>query len=419
MWILVDCNNFYVSCERVFRPDLRDKPVVVLSNNDGCFISRSNEVKKLGIPMGAPAFQYEDAIKKHNITVFSANFALYGDMSQRVMNILKEYTDEIEIYSIDEAFLKIEDARNLDLRAFCEQMQRQVLRWTGIPISIGAAPTKALTKVAMEVAKKFPERTNNIYIIDTEEKRQKALKWLPIEDVWGIGRRYAKMLSSYGIKNAYQFTQISDQWVKRKMTIQGLRLKKDLMGIPTLDFENIQNKKSIATTRTFEINYTKFSELRERVATFAATCAEKLRKQHSCCNSIMVFVLTNPHRADLPQYYRNIVLELPYPTNSTIEIVKFAVEGLQKIFKEGYQYKKAGVIVMDFVPENHIQLNLFTNSNPKHIPIMQAIDKINSTFGPHTIKLGLQDPKRRWKMRQEHLSQRYTTKIDEIITVKA
>ncbi len=419
MWILVDCNNFYVSCERVFRPDLIGKPVVVLSNNDGCVISRSNEAKKLGIPMGAPAFQYEELMRKHKVTVFSANFALYGDMSQRVMNILKDYSDEIEIYSIDEAFLKIEDTKNSDIQAFCERMKYQVQKWTGIPISIGVAPTKALSKVAMEVAKKFADKTGNIHIIDTEEKRLKALKWLPIEDVWGIGRQYTKKLRSMGITNAYQFTQINDTWTKRRMTIVGLRLKKDLLGIPTLDFETLQARKSIATTRTFETNYTEFNQLRERVATFAVSCAEKLRKQHSCCNSIMVFLITNPHRKDLPQYYRNILLELPFPTNSSIELAKFAIEGLRKIYKEGYHYKKAGVIVMNFVSENNIQLNLFENSNPEHSSLMKAMDKINSTFGQHTVKLASQDPKRRWKMKQERLSPRYTTKIDEIITIKA
>lgn len=418
MWILVDCNNFYVSCERVFRPDLIGKPVVVLSNNDGCFISRSEEAKALGIPMGAPAFKYEKLIEKHNVKVFSANFVLYGDLSNRVMNILKEYADEIEIYSIDEAFLKQRDVEGFDYYTYAQKMKRQVQKWVGIPISIGIAHTKALSKVANRVAKKFPKETGGIYIIDSEEKRVKALKWLKVEDVWGIGRQYSKLLRNMNVRNAYEFTQLNDNWVKKKMTIVGLKLKRDLEGIPTFDIDIFQAKKSIATTRTFETAYTEISQLRERITTFAVSCAEKLRKQNSCCNALMVFILTNSYRTDLPQYYNQIVLELPFPTNSSIELAEFANFGLEKIFREGYHYKKAGVVVMELTPANVTQMNLFLNSNPKHKPAMEAIDKINANFGSHTIKLASQDAKRLWKMRQEKLSPRYTTKIDEIITVR-
>jgi len=418
MWLLVDCNNFYASCERVFRPDLINKPIVVLSNNDGCFIARSNEAKALGIPMGAAAFKYEKLIEEHDVKVFSANFALYGDMSNRVMNILKDYSDDIEIYSIDEAFLKIDDKDNFDIYSYCLKMRSQVKKWTGIPISIGVAKTKSLAKTANKIAKKFPEKTNNIYIIDSEEKRIKALKWLKVEDVWGIGRQYTKLLLSRNVKTAYEFTQLNDEWIKKKMTIQGLRLKDDLLGKQTFDLENLQDKKSIATTRSFETLYTELNDLKERVTTFAVSCAEKLRKQKSNCNALMVFILTNQFRLDLPQYFKNIVLELPFPTNSSIELAEFANFALEKIYKSGYHYKKAGVVVMNLTPTNTTQLNIFNNSNPKHIPLMEAIDKINKNYGKHTIKLASQDAKRIWKMRQEKLSPRYTTNIDEIITVK-
>lgn len=263
MYALIDCNNFYASCERVFRPELIGQPVVVLSNNDGCAIARSNEAKALGIPMGAPAFEYEELFQKHKVHVFSANFALYGDMSNRVMTILEDYSPDIEIYSIDEAFLKFEGFENFDLKKCGDDMQKRVGKWTGIPISVGIAPTKALAKVANRVAKKFPERTNNSYLMDTEEKRIKALKWLAIEDVWGVGRQHAKRLRSLNVKTAYDFTQLSDAWVQRNMSIVGLRLKKDLKGIPTLDLEEAQAKKNIATTRTFETNYTEFSQISE------------------------------------------------------------------------------------------------------------------------------------------------------------
>lgn len=417
MFALVDCNNFYVSCERVFRPDLIGRPVVVLSNNDGCVIARSNEAKAIGIPMGTPAFQNEELFKKNGIHVFSANFALYGDMSQRVMNILSDYSPEIEIYSIDEAFLQLKGFEKYNLQEYGKKMRRRVTKWTGIPISVGIARTKALAKVANRIAKKFPEKTAGVYIIDDEEKRVKALKWLKIEDVWGIGRQHTKRLNAINVNTAFDFVQLDDAWVKKNMSVVGLRLKHDLQGIPTLEMELPQPKKNIATTRSFDENYTDFDQVKERIITFAVSCAEKLRQQKSCCNAIMVFIHTNGHREDLPQYSRNIVVKLPFATNSNIELAKFATQALEKIFKDGFHYKKAGVIVMDFTHENQHQLKLFEDSNPKHKPIMQAIDNINAIFGQHKIKLGSQDLNKVWKMRQERLSPRYTTNLNEIITV--
>jgi len=417
MFALVDCNNFYASCERVFRPDLIGKPVAVLSNNDGCIIARSNEVKALGIPMGAPAFEYEEIIKKNNIHIFSANFALYGDMSQRVMTILSEYSPDMEIYSIDEAFLKLKGFENFNLQTYGEEIQLRVTKWTGIPISVGIAPTKSLAKIAQHIAKKFPAKTKNVYLIDTDEKRIKALKWIKIEDVWGIGRQHARRLKALNVNTAYDFTQLNDSWVKKTMAIVGLRLKHDLQGIPTLDLDEVLPKKNIATTRTFEKNYTDLQQLSERVTTFAVSCAEKLRKQHSCCNTIMLFINTNINRKDLPQYYRSIVLKLPFPTNSSIELAEFANQALTKIFKEGFHYKKAGVIVMNFSPEDETQFGLFENSNEKHKPLMQVVDKLNAVYGQQKVRLGSQDLKRMWKMRQEKLSPRYTTNINDIITI--
>jgi len=418
MFALVDCNNFYASCERVFRPDLMHKPIVVLSNNDGCVIARSNEAKALNIPMGAPAFKFEKQFQENNIQVFSANFALYGDMSQRVMNILSDYSPDMEIYSIDEAFLKLNLPEGTDLEAYCLEMSKKVHKCTGIPISIGVANTKALSKVANRIAKKYPKKTQNVYFIDNEEKRLKALKWLKVEDVWGIGRQYAKRLQKMNVLTAYDFCQLNDGWLRKNMTVTGLRLKNDLSGIPTLSLEDIQHKKNIATTRTFEKNYTLAEELRERVSSFAVSCAEKLRMQNSCCNTLMVFILTNHFRRDLPQYCRNIVIDLPFPTNSSIELSKFATLALGKIFKAGYAYKKAGVIVMNFTPEDQTQLNLFQNSEKKHKALMDAVDKINAAFGQQKVRLASQDLKRVWKMRQEKLSPRYTTRLSDIINIK-
>jgi DNA polymerase V len=417
MFALIDCNNFYASCERIFRPDLNGKPIVVLSNNDGCVIARSNEAKAVGIPMGAPAFEYEKLFKQHQVHVFSANFALYGDMSNRVMTILSDYSPEMEIYSIDECFLKLNGFDFFNLQEYGEQMRYKVTKWTGVPISVGIAPTKALSKLANRIAKKYPEKTNGCYIIDSEEKRIKALKWLKIEDVWGIGRQHTKRLQAQNIFTAYDFTQLADDWVKKNLAIVGLRLKQDLQGVPTLDLEEAQPKKNIATTRSFETNYTKLEELAERVSTFASSCAEKLRKQKSCCNSLMVFIHTNGHRKDLPQYSRNIVIKLPFATNSTIELSAFALQALKKIFKDGYAYKKAGVIVQDFTPENNIQKTFFENRNERHIPLMQTIDKLNLQFGQQKIRLASQDTKRVWKMKQQKLSPRYTTNLNDIITI--
>ncbi len=419
MFALVDCNNFYASCERVFRPDLNGKPVVVLSNNDGCVIARSNEAKALGIPMGAAAFKYQQVFDKHHVAVFSSNYALYGDMSGRVMNVLSTFTPDMEVYSIDEAFLKFDGFPSMDFAAYAAKIRRTVTKSTGIPVSVGFAPTKALAKVANKIAKKFSDKTGGVYLIDSEEKRVKALKWLKIEDVWGIGRRHAKRLRDRGITTAFQFTQQPDQWVRDTMTVVGLRLKYDLMGKPTLNMEAVKPKKNIATTRSFDHNYSDYEQIKERVSTFAVTCAEKLRRQKSTCNALMIFLHTNGYHKELPQYSRNIVVKLPYSTNSSMEICRFAMEGLDKIFKQGYQYKKAGVIAMDITSQDQTQLDLFQNSDPRHKSLMRVVDQINRTTGQQKIKLGCQDPDRTWKMRQERLSPRYTTRLSEILRVKA
>ncbi len=419
MFALVDCNNFYASCERVFRPDLNGKPIVVLSNNDGCVIARSNEAKKVGIPMGAPAFQFKNIFEQNNVQVFSANFALYGDMSKRIMTILLEFSPDIEIYSIDEAFINLTGFKYVKLEEYALLIKKTILKSTGIPVSVGLATTKTLAKVATKIAKKFPQKTNGVYLIDTEEKRIKALKWLPVEEVWGIGSRHSKRLKKMGIVKAYDFIKLSDYWLKKYMTIQGLRLKKELLGTTVIEKETHHSKKSIATTRTFEKMYTDFDALRERIVTFTVTSSEKLRLQNTYCNAIMIFINTNRYRKDLPQYYNNIVLELPYPTNSAIELSMFAVEGLKKIYRKGYAYKKAGVILTDFSTANEHQLSIFGNSNPRHKKLMSIIDKLNAEYGKRTIKLASQDLKRTWKMNQNLLSPHYTTRIDEVIKIKA
>ena len=417
MYALVDCNNFFASCERVFRPDLNKKPIAVLSNNDGCIIARSNEVKALGIPMGAPAFKYKKIIEQNHIYVFSSNYALYGDMSKRVMTLLSNFTPNLEIYSIDEAFLKLDGFEYFDLQSYGLKIKQTVDKGTGIPVSVGIAPTKSLAKVANRIAKKFPLKTKGVYVIKTNEQRIKALKWLKIKDVWGIGRRYAKKLNYFGIQTAYDFTQQNDTWVKRNFSIVGLRLKKDLLGEPVIELEHLTSKKSIATTRSFDYTYSDYETISERVSTFAVSCAQKLRQQQTACSTILIFLQTNKHKENSSQYCPQIVIQLPYPTNSSIDIVKHVIKGLKQIYKPNFQYKKAGVVVMNIVPEANQQLNLFHSSNPKHKKLMKTVDQLNHSIGYQKVKLACQDLGRTWKMRQEKLSPKYSTKLYDAIKI--
>jgi len=292
-----------------------------------------------------------------------------------------------------------------------------VRQWTGIPISIGFAPTKALAKVANRIAKKYPVQTNSCHIIQSEESRLKALKWLKVEDIWGVGRQHAKRLWHVGVKTAFDFTQLSDAWVRRNMSVIGLRLKHDLQGIPTIQMEEINPKKSITTSRSFERNLVEFEEVKERVVTFMVMCAEKLRKQKCCCTSFYLFLRTNSHRQDLEQYRGSTLVNLPYPSNSTLELVHFTTEALKTIFREGFRYKKAGVIIMDFIPEDKVQLTLFENSNPRHHELMKTLDEVNIKFGQQKIKLASQDQRRVWKMKQEKRSPSYTTSLQDVIKI--
>jgi DNA polymerase V len=419
MFALVDCNNFYASCERVFKPQLRNKPIAILSNNDGCVIARSDEAKAIGLPMGAPAFKYKSFFKANDVTVFSSNYPLYGDMSDRVISILKQFTPDVEPYSIDEAFLEFKGFDNYDMQSYGEKIQKRILKWTGIPTSVGIAPTKALSKVANKIARKFPRETNNVFIIRTDKQRIKALKWTKIESVWGIGRRLSLRLKSQGVTTAYDFSLLSDTWVLKNFSITELKLKKDLEGKPTLKLEDTtKSKKSIATTRSFETTYSDIDNIKERISTFAVNCAEKLRKQESSCNFIIVLLSSDRHKKDMEQHRESIHIALPYPTNSSLIISKYAVKAVASIFKKGIKYKRAGIIVTGLVPTDNHQLNFFEAQNPKHTRLMKAIDNLNSKLGDYKIKLGNQDLERTWKMRQEHLSPRYTTQINELLIIK-
>ncbi|MEM9680772.1 MAG: Y-family DNA polymerase [Bacteroidota bacterium] len=418
MFALVDCNNFYASCERVFNPNLQHKPVAILSNNDGCVISRSDEAKAMGLPMAAPIFKWEGFCKEHGITVLSSNYPLYGDMSSRVMSILEQFTPDVEVYSVDEAFLQFKGFEHCNFEVYGKEIRKRILKWTGIPTCIGIAPTKALSKVANRIARKFPDETKGSYVIDSEEKRLKALRWIALEDTWGIGRGLQKRLKSKGCKTAYDFTQLPDHWVRKTFSITEWKLKKDLEGISKMPLDERETKNAIATTRSFEYTYSDIENIKERVSTFATSCAEKLRKQESSCYMIIVMLSSDSHKKQLEQHRVSTRVILPYPTDSSITISNAAVDAVKSIYKSGIKYKRAGVIVTGLVPTDNHQLDMFHYENPKHKPLMSVMDNMNKKYKDYKIKLGNQDLERTWKMRQERLSPRYTTNIDEIIVVK-
>lgn len=417
MFALVDCNNFYASCERAFNPTLRGVPIVVLSNNDGCVIARSNEAKKLGIQMGVPAYQIIDEIDHHSIAVFSSNYTLYGDMSNRVMSILNTFVEEMEIYSIDEAFLNLAGLENYDLNEYGIRITQTVFRNTGIPVSMGIAMTKTLAKVANKFAKRFPGY-KNVCIIDSDEKRIKALKLTAIGDVWGIGRQHRKMLESRGIYTAYDFSVVPRTWVRKRMTVVGERMWRELNNESCIDMELITpKKKQICTSRAFGETVSDIEGLSEAVSTYASLCAEKLRKQGAYAVSLMVFIHTNNFREDLPQYYKNSIIELPVATNDTMEIVHYALIALRNIFRTGYEYKKAGVIITEIA--DHVQTNLFDSvDREKQQRLMKVVDQMNHSFTSAKLNLAIQGGLRKWKLKQERLSPCYTTKLSDIIKIK-
>lgn len=419
MFALVDCNNFYASCERAFNPYWNGRPVVVLSNNDGCVIARSNEAKKIGIKMGVPAHQIRTEIEQYNIGVFSSNYTLYGDMSNRVMSMLSSYSPNVEIYSIDECFLDFSGFGLYDMKTYGEGIVQSVTKGTGIPVSMGIALTKTLAKVANKFAKKH-KGYKGVCIIDTEEKRIEALKRTEISDVWGIGHRHTKRLEQYGVYSAYDFAQMPKAWVRQQMTVVGERTWKELNGEPCIDMEQIAPaKKQICTSRAFGQTIADIEGLKEAVSSFASICAGKLRKQKSCAQSLMVFIHTNNFREDLPQYFKNCVIKLPVPTNSTPEIVHYAIAALLNIYRKGYYFKKAGVILMDIVPDNAIQQNIFdVVDREKHKKLMEVVDRLNNGFSRNNLFLAVQDGRRKWKLKQELLSPCYTTKLNDIIKIK-
>lgn len=418
MYALVDCNNFFASCEKVFQPNLRNIPIIVLSNNDRCVIARSNETKALGIQMGEPVYKLIRLIEQHGIAVFSSNYALYGDMSHRVMTILSQFVEEMEIYSIDEAFLSLQGFVNYDLKEYGMRIVKTVTKGTGVPVSMGIAPTKTLTKMASKYAKKY-KGYNGVCVIDNEEKRIKALKQFDIGDVWGIGSRYQKKLEYYGVKTAFDFTQKSESWVRKMMTVVGVRTWKELRGIPAIELEKVApDKQTICTSRSFGELIEDFDILMESVANFTASCARKLRAQRSCASMLQVFIYTNRFREDLPQYNNSQMITLPTPTSDVTELIHYARLALKNIYREGYQYKKAGVIVMDIVPQNCVQQNLFDERDRmKHEKVLEVLDAVHKKYGTRMLKVAAQGTGKKWALKSEYLSKQYTTNPDDFIEI--
>ena len=419
MFALVDCNNFYASCERVFAPQLARRAVIVLSNNDGCVVARSNEAKALGFRMGEPAFQKQALIDRHRVAVFSSNYALYGDMSERVMNTLAAFAPAIEIYSIDEAFLDLRGIAPPALPRFAAELRRTVMQWTGIPVSIGIAPTKTLAKAANRIAKK--QTADGVFVLENAEQIEAVLETFPVEDIWGIGGQYCKFLNRHGIFSAGQLRQANDAWIKQHLTIVGLRLVQELRGVSCLALETAPPaKKNICTSRSFGTPVESYQLLEEAVATFAARCAEKLRRQNSHTNLVSVFIHTNPFKPEEPQYNHCQTLQLPVASNSTPELIRYALSGLKRIYRSGHRYKKAGVLATGIVPAETVQGSLFdTVDREKHRRLMEVTDRLNHRMGRDTLQFAVQGFAKSWGLRQERLSPGYTTRWEELMTVGA
>ena len=425
MKAIVDCNSFYCSCERAFKPHLEEKPVVVLSNNDGCIISRTDEAKRLGVGMGGPYFKAREIIESNNVAVFSSNYNLYGDMSRRVMDTLKFLIGEenVEVYSVDEAFLNL-DEFNSNFHDSAMTIRKTVEQWTGIAVSVGVAPTKTLAKLANNMAKKDKEATQCVTVLDTKEKIAEGLKKTKVKELWGVGFQFASKLNSFGITTAWDLYNLSEEWVRRYLGgVVGVRLLKELHGEESILMDKeLVNKKMITTTRMFGSPVTELSDIKEALATYTARAAEKLRRQHSAASVINVFVVPKEeHKTNSfshgPIVGRHTIL--PSPTVLTHELIKPSMKMAERIFQPGRSYKKAGVILSGLVPDTSIQANLF-EAPSKNISrfLMDMMDNINFSMRNDVVKFASTGIKRSWKMRQEFHSPRYTTRWEELYQVK-
>jgi DNA polymerase V len=413
---LVDCNNFYASCEKLFRPDLKHTPVVVLSNNDGCIVARSKEVKALGIKMGVPMFQVQDEIRQHGIVCFSSNYALYADMSNRVMTILEEEAPRLEVYSIDEAFMDLSGVDHVvGLLEFGKQVKVKVDQWTGITVGVGIAPTKTLAKLANHAAKKYPATGSVVDLMDPE-RQKRLLALVEVSDVWGVGRRTTAKLKARGVHTALDLANADPKTIRSEFSVVLERTIRELNGVSCLDLELVRpTKQQIICSRSFGHKVTDKRELREAVAKYTTRAAEKLRGEKRLCRVVSVFVRTSPFIPNEPQYSKTLSAELPNPTDDTRDLLEVANELFKRIYRAGFRYAKGGVMLADFYEQGAFQQDLFRADNPKinSKALMSVVDKINHS-GLGNVFFASQGVSPQWAMKREHLSPGYTTRWDEL-----
>ncbi len=416
IFALVDCNNFFVSCERVFNPALSNKPVAVLSSNDGCIVARSNEVKAMGVPMGAPLFKYKHLLSHHRTTLFSSNFQLYGDMSERVMQSLDHFAPEMEIYSVDEAFLNLDHLKGQDLMAFGLDVKQQVQQWTGIPISIGIAPTKTLAKIANRYAKK--ENIWGVCDLTDLDNRKKILAETEIEDIWGISHRWGQKFRSLGILTALDLYHTDPRQIRTLFSVVGERIIRELQGISCLGLKDIADKKNIMSSRSFGKTVKDIEILEEALSNHTARACQKLRNQKSKAQGIYVFLKTNKHHTNEEQYKGQITHMFDTPLSDTGAIIHHAKACLQKIYRKDLTYKKTGILLMNLIPESDLQQDFFaTNNSDKNNELMACMDHINETLGKDTVFHAAQGTKKKWRARCERRSPRYTSEWKELAKV--
>jgi len=420
---IVDCNSFYAACERLFKPSLHGKPVVVLSNNDGCIVSRTDEAKALGIQMAGPYYQHKQEIEKNNVAVFSSNYHLYGDISWRVMETLRILSPHVEVYSVDESFLDLTGIDENKLHEYSLFLKHTTELWTGIPVSIGVAPSKVLSKVANRLAKKNKTGTRGVMILQTPEQQMEALQKTPVEDVWGVGGAGSKKLRLFNINTAWDLRNMSEEWARKNLGgVVGVRLIKELRGEPCIEMKDpLETKKMIATTRMFGKPVYEVRELREAVATYITRAAEKLRRQGSAAKNISVFVVTNDYSSayEYKPATASLYTILPFATSLTNLLIEHAMPLVDNLYRRGSKYLKAGVILGGIVPDNAVQFNLFEPPPAANEKIlMKMIDNINFSMRNDVLKFASSGTKRDWKMRQELRSKRFTTRWDELYRVR-
>ncbi|MEE9351712.1 MAG: Y-family DNA polymerase [Thiotrichaceae bacterium] len=416
MYAIVDCNNFYASCQRIFRPELEGKPIVVLSNNDGCIIARSNEAKRLGVPMAAPEYKWQGFFKANDIHVFSSNYALYGDMSSRVMSILERFHPNIEVYSIDEAFINFSSVPKATLHEHARELHEVIKQWLGLPVSIGIAPTKTLAKLANHISKKDP-KLNNVLVLSDKRQAQLAMKKVAIGNVWGVGRRWAEALQHNGIRTAADLANADHRWIRQRYSVVLQRTAMELAGISCIEMADTPDRKQILVSRSFRPKVTEYGLLRQFVAGYVSRAAEKLRSQHSLAKNITIFIRTKSERLE-SSHANTRSINLSQYTADTATLIRAAGWAVKQMYQPGMVYYRAGIMFNDLIPDKNQQLCLFSNANynEQSRKRMRLLDDVNRKFGSETLCFA-SEPKQRWQMHQNHLSPAYTTRWDDLLEV--